>query len=181
VKSQREEDFMKLLETVGSRTRTAHSSRSVIDGAALLMRFVLGFVFVGHGAQKLFGWFGGGGIDGTTQFFTFIGVPAPHFMAVMAGLAEFFGGLLIIAGLLTVVASLALIVDMVGAIATFNHSHGFFVESPNGGWELNFVLIGLLGALTLVGAGTWSVDQTLGLARTKTTVAVTRSSHLSNI
>jgi putative oxidoreductase len=172
---------MKLLETVGSRTRGVHASRSVVDSAALLMRFVLGFVFVGHGAQKLFGWFGGGGIDGTTQFFTFIGVPAPHLMAVMAGLAEFLGGLLIIVGLVTVAASLALIVDMVGAIATFNHAHGFFVESPDGGWELNFVLIGLLGALALVGAGTWSIDQALGLARTKTTAAVTTSSRVSDI
>jgi putative oxidoreductase len=136
-----------------------------VDSAALLMRAVLGFVFVGHGAQKLFGWFGGGGISGTTDFFTFIDVPAPHLMAVVVGLTEFFGGLLLIAGLLTVPASLALVLDMVGAIATFNHAHGFFVESPEGGWELNFVLIGLLGALALVGAGSWSVDQAIGLGR----------------
>ena len=58
--------------------------------------------------------------------------------------------------------SVALILDMVGAIASFNAAHGFFVESPNGGWELDFVLIGLLGALALVGAGAWSADHTIG-------------------
>jgi putative oxidoreductase len=156
---------MSVLETTGSRLREVHSSWRVVDAAALLMRAVLGFVFVGHGAQKLFGWFGGGGIGGTTDFFTFIDVPAPHLMAVVVGLTEFFGGLLLIAGLLTVPASLALVLDMVGAIVTFNHAHGFFVESPEGGWELNFVLIGLLGALALVGAGSWSVDQGIGLGR----------------
>jgi uncharacterized membrane protein YphA (DoxX/SURF4 family) len=60
---------------------------------------------------------------------------------------------------------------MVGAIATFNHAHGFFVESPDGGWELNFVLIGLLAALALVGAGAWSIDHSIGLARARGTDA----------
>ena len=155
---------MTLLENVGSRLSGVHSKWSVVGGAALLMRGVLGYVFVAHGAQKLFGWFGGRGIEGTAGFFDFLGIPAPRFFAVLVGLTEFFGGLLLIVGLLTVATSLALLVDMVLAIATFNHAHGFFVESPNGGWELNFVLIGLLGALTLVGAGAWSIDQRLGLA-----------------
>jgi putative oxidoreductase len=66
------------LESVGTVVRRVHSSPSVVDVAALLMRAVLGFVFVGHGAQKLFGWFGGGGVSGTTDFFTFIDVPARH-------------------------------------------------------------------------------------------------------
>jgi len=161
---------MSLIDTVGSRLRGVHSSWSVIDAAALLIRGVLGFVFVAHGAQKLFGWFGGGGIDGTTAFFTFLEIPAPHFFAVVVALLEFFGGLLLLAGLLTVVVSLALLVNMVGAIVTFNHANGFFVESPKGGWELNFVLIGMLGALSLIGAGAWSADHAAGLAR-KTSAA----------
>jgi putative oxidoreductase len=160
---------MSLIDTVGSRIRGVHSSWSVVDGAALLMRGVLGFVFVAHGAQKLFGWFGGGGIDGTTAFFTFLEIPAPHFFAVVVALTEFLGGLMILAGLLAVAVSLALLVDMVLAIVTFNHANGFFVESPKGGWELNFVLIGMLGTLTLIGAGAWSVDRAAGLARTTTT------------
>ena len=160
---------MSLIDTVGSRLRGIHSNWRVVDAAALLMRAVLGFVFVAHGAQKLFGWFGGGGIDGTTAFFTFFGIPAPGFFAVVVGLTEFIGGLMLLAGLLTVVVSLALLVNMVGAIVTFNHANGFFVESPNGGWELNFVLIGMLGALALVGAGASSIDNAAGLARTKPT------------
>lgn len=162
---------MSLIETVGSRLRGVHSNWSVVDAAALLMRGVLGFVFVGHGGQKLFGWFGGGGIDGTTAFFTFLDVPAPRFFAIVAGLTEFFGGLMILAGLLTVVTSLALLLDMVLAIVLFNHANGFFVESPKGGWELNFVLIGMLGALSLIGAGSWSIDNAAGLARTRRSTA----------
>jgi putative oxidoreductase len=164
---------MSLIDTVGSRLRGVHSRWSVVDAATLLLRGVLGFVFVAHGAQKLFGWFGGGGIDGTTAFFTFLDIPAPHFFAVVAALTEFLGGLMILTGLLTVAVSLALLVDMVLAIATFNHANGFFVESPKGGWELNFVLIGMLGALSLVGAGTWSMDHTFGLARARTALAAT--------
>ena len=160
------------LQSVGTAVRRVHSSPSVVDPAALLMRAVLGFVFVGHGAQKLFGWSGGGAMSGTTDFFTFVGVPAPNLMAVVVGLIEFFGGLLILVGFLTVPVSLALVVDMVGAIATFNHAHGFFVESPDGGWELNFVLIGLLGALALLGARKWSVDQAIGLGRATEAAAV---------
>ena len=158
---------MRLFETVGRRLRGVHSSWRVIDGAALLLRGVLGFVFVAHGAQKLFGWFGGEGIDGTAAFFESLGIPAPHFFAVLVGLTEFCGGLLIVAGLLTVAVSVALIVDMVVAIATFNGANGFF--SSNGGWELNFVLIGLLGALTLIGAGRWGIDRAIGLARADAT------------
>ena len=156
-----------MFETVGLRLRGVHSSWRAVDGAALVLRGVLGFVFVAHGAQKLFGWFGGGGIDGTAAFFASIGIPAPHFFAVFVGLTEFCGGLLIVAGLLTALVSVALIVDMIVAVATFNGPNGFF--SSNGGWELNFALIGLLGGLALIGAGAWSIDRALGLARDEAT------------
>jgi len=154
---------MSIIST-GRRLGAVHTTRTAVDSAAMLLRGVLGFVFIAHGAQKLFGWFGGGGIDGTTAFFTSLDIPAPRFFAVVAGLTEFFGGLLLIFGLLTAVTGLALLVDMVLAIVTFNADNGFFVESPGGGWELNFVLIGMLGALVLIGAGGWSIDRVLGLA-----------------
>jgi putative oxidoreductase len=160
---------MRLFELVASRLRGMHSSPRAADVAAVLIRGVLGYTFVGHGAQKLFGAFGGGGIDGTTQFFTFIGLSNPHLMAIVVGLVEFFGGLLLIAGLLTVPVALVLVADMFGAIATLTGGHGFFVESPNGGWEINFVLIGLAGALTLIGAGAWSLDRVVGLFPAKRT------------
>jgi putative oxidoreductase len=146
---------MRLFETVVSRLRGLHSSWGTVDAAAVLLRGVLGVVFVAHGAQKLFGWFGGAGIDGTAAFFKSIDIPAPHFFAVFVGLTEFGGGLLLVAGLLTVAAGLALTVDMVVAIATYNGANGFF--TLDGGWELN------------LGAGAWSVDRALGLARAEAT------------
>jgi putative oxidoreductase len=162
---------MTLFETVGSRVRGLHSSWRAVDSGALLLRGVLGFMFFAHGAQKLFGWFGGGGIEGTAVFFKSLGIPASHFFAVFVGLTEFGGGLLIAAGLLTVVAAVALIGDMVVAIATATHANGFFVVASKGGWELNLAVIGLLAALAVIGAGAWSLDYALGLARTRTAAA----------
>jgi putative oxidoreductase len=167
---------MMLFEALARRLRGAHSSWRAVDGAALLLRGVLGFLFVGHGAQKLFGWFGGAGIEGTTAFFKSIGIPAPHFFAVFVGLTELGGGLLIAAGLLTVAAAVALIGDMLVAIVSFTGAHGFFVAPPDGGWELNFVVIGLLGGLAIIGAGAWSVDRVLGLARDEAPPAPARFS-----
>jgi putative oxidoreductase len=160
---------MRLFETVIRRLRGVHSSWGAVDGAAVLLRGVLGFVFLAHGGQKLFGWFGGAGIDGTAAFFKSLGIPASHVFAAFVGLTEFGGGLLLVAGLLTVAVSLALIGDMIVAIATFNGANGFF--STNGGWELNLSLIGLLGGLTLIGAGALSFDRVIGLARREATVA----------
>jgi putative oxidoreductase len=157
-----------MLDLIARRLRGLHSSWRSIDGAALTLRVVLGSTFIGHGAQKLLGWFGGGGVDGTTMFFKSIGIPAPHFFAVFVGLTEFVGGLLVLTGLLTVAAAAALIGDMLVAIISVTGGHGFFVETSNGGWEINFLIIGLLGALTLIGAGAWSVDHLLGLARADT-------------
>jgi putative oxidoreductase len=154
-----------MLDLIRTRLRAFHSSSRAADGAGLLLRGVLAYTFIGHGAQKLFGWFGGGGIDGTAQFFDSIGIPLPHFFAVFVGLTELGGGLLIAAGLLTVAAAAALIGDMLVAILTYTGAHGFFVETPNGGWEINFVVIGALGALALLGAGAWSADHALGLTR----------------
>jgi putative oxidoreductase len=154
--------------------RALHSSWRAVDVAAVVLRRVLAFVFVGHGGQKLFGWFGGGGIDGTTAFFSSLDIPAPHFFAVFVGLTELGGGLLLAAGLLTVVAAVALIGDMLVAIVTLTGGHGFFVETPNGGWEINLVILGLLSALAAIGAGAWSVDHALGLGRVRTPAAEAR-------
>jgi putative oxidoreductase len=64
-----------------------------IDAATLIMRATLGVGFVAHGGQKLFGWFGGTGITGTTAFFAHVGLPAPHAFAYVSGILEFFGGI----------------------------------------------------------------------------------------
>ncbi|WP_240466701.1 DoxX family protein [Streptomyces sp. S5] len=78
-----------------------------LDAGLLLLRIAVGAIMAAHGAQKLFGWFGGGGIDGTAQFFTSVGYPAGEAMATVAALTETFGGLALILGLLTPLAAAA--------------------------------------------------------------------------
>jgi putative oxidoreductase len=152
--------------SLGRPLRAAQSSWSSVDLAALVLRGVLGFVFIAHGGQKLFAWFGGGGIHGTTVFFTAVGIPAPDVFAYVVAIAEFFGGVLLVLGFLTVLAALALVVDMAVAIATVSHAFSFFSQTKVGyGWELNLALIGLAAAVAILGPGAWSVDAALGLTR----------------
>ena len=155
-----------MLGSLGRPLRAVQSSWSSVDLAALVLRGVLGFVFAAHGGQKLFGWFGGGGVRGTTAFFRTIGIPAPDAFAYVVGITEFFGGVLLILGLLTFVASLGLAIDMAVAITTVSHNFSFFSQPKVGyGWELNLALIGLAVTLLIMGPGAWSVDAALGLTR----------------
>ena len=155
-----------MFESLGRPLRAAQSSWSSVDLAALVLRGVLGFVFIAHGGQKLFAWFGGGGIHGTTVFFTAVGIPAPDFFAYVVAIAEFFGGVLLVLGFPTVLAALAPVVDMAVAIATVSHAFSFFSQTKVGyGWELNLALIGLAAAVAILGPGAWSVDAALGLTR----------------
>ena len=131
------------------------------DIALLVLRLVLGGVFVAHGAQKLFGSFGGPGIEGTAGFHEQIGIRPARPMAILAGLAEFAGGILVIAGFFTPLAALALIVVMVVAILKVHLANGFFAAS--GGYEFNLVLIAVAVALLLVGSGAYGVDAALGV------------------
>ena len=155
-----------MFEGLGRPVRAVQSSWSSVDLAALVLRGVLGFVFIAHGGQKLFGWFGGGGIHGTTAFFRIVGIPAPDTFAYVVAITEFFGGVLLVVGFLTFVAALGLVIDMAVAIATVSHAFSFFSVTKVGyGWELNLALIGLAGALLIMGPGDWSVDAALGLTR----------------
>ena|SRR5699024_977075 len=122
----------------------------------LIIRLVVGLTFVGHGAQKLFGWFGGGGIKGTGKFFDSIGIKPGAAMAVLAGLSEFVGGLLFAAGLLTPLAALLLIGTMLIAIIKVHAANSFW--SSNGGMEYNLVIIAVGISVALIGAGAYSVD-----------------------
>ncbi len=131
------------------------------DIALLVLRLVLGGVFAAHGAQKLFGSFGGPGIEGTAGFHEQLGIKPAKPMAILAGLAEFVGGILVIAGFLTPLAALALIVVMIVAILKVHLENGFFAAS--GGYEFNLVLIAVAVALLLAGSGAYGIDAALGI------------------
>jgi putative oxidoreductase len=158
---------MNVFEALRARLVAAHSSSRTADLVLLVLRVGLGVTFIAHGGQKLFDWINVDphGIDGTTKFFDFVGIPAPGFFAWVVGLTEFVGGLLLIAGLLTSIVAIALTIDMIVAIATYNASNGFFTETPNGGWELNFIIALVMGTLALLGPGRFSVDARIGLTR----------------
>jgi putative oxidoreductase len=127
----------------------------------LLLRVVVGALFVGHGVQKLFGWFGGDGMAAFTQSLAKLGIqPAPFWAYFEAG-TELVGGLLLILGLLTPLAAAALIGDML--VATFKVHAGKGLWAQQGGFEYNLVLIALLVAVGLIGPGMNSLDRHVGL------------------
>jgi len=132
-----------------------------MDEALLILRVVAGLLFAGHGAQKLFGWFGGGGIEGTGGFFENIGLRPGRLHATAAGFNEFAGGLLLALGLLTPVAAALIIATMTAAVITVHAKNGPWVT--DNGYELN-VLYGLIAfAVAGIGAGELSLDNALGL------------------
>jgi putative oxidoreductase len=129
--------------------------------ALLGLRIILGLVFAAHGAQKLFGAFGGGGIDGTGGSFEQLGLRPARLNAWAAGTAEFFGGVLIALGLLTQFAAAALIGVMTTAVLTVHLRSGFF--NTKGGFEYNLVLVATAFALAGIGPGDWSLDNALNI------------------
>jgi putative oxidoreductase len=131
-----------------------------MDLALFALRLVVGLLFVGHGAQKLFGVFGGGGLESTTGMFDNIGLRPGWLHARAAGTAEFLGGLLIALGLFTPFAAAALIGVMVAVIITVHGPNG--VWNTNKGYEFNLVLIAAGFALAGIGAGAWSLDNAFG-------------------
>jgi putative oxidoreductase len=128
----------------------------------LVLRAIVGLLLVGHGAQKLFGVWGGSGLEGTGGFFQQLRLHPGRPMAFMAGASELGGGLLIALGLLTPVGALLITATMVTAIATVHFAKGIW--STAGGYEYNLVLIAVVFALSAIGAGNWSLDHALGLS-----------------
>jgi putative oxidoreductase len=130
------------------------------DSAGVLaLRIFVGIIFAAHGAQKLFGWFGGGGLDGTGQFFGSVGLNPGYLMALLAGLAEFFGGLALVVGLLVRPAAAALAFAMLVAIFSVHWTKGFF--ATGGGYEYALALFAASLSLLLSGAGRFSVDRVI--------------------
>ena len=120
--------------------------------ASLPLRIVLGIIFIVHGYMKLFG-----GIEGTTGFFTNIGIPLAGFFAWVVAIVEFFGGIALILGIFVKIASSLLAVDMIVAILVVHLSKGFLVN--NGGYEFPLALLAGLIALILLGAGEPSLQK----------------------
>jgi putative oxidoreductase len=126
----------------------------------LILRFIVGGYFFGHGTQKLFGWFGGYGPEGTGQFFESIGLRPGKRHAIAAGAAEAGGGALLVAGAATPLAATVLTSTMLTAINRVHLKNGPWVA--NQGYEYNLVLIAAVIALAETGPGSPSVDSAIG-------------------
>jgi putative oxidoreductase len=132
----------------------------------LLLRVLVGGFFVGHGTQKLFGWFGGYGLDGTAQGFEQLGLKPGKAHATLAGVAEAGGGAALVAGAETPLAAAAITATMLTAIKTVHGKNGPW--ATNGGYEYNAVLIGVVLALAELGPGPLSIDALRGRERSGT-------------
>lgn len=126
---------------------------------ALVIRLAAGVIFTAHGAQKLFGWFGGYGLDGTAGWMASIGLEPGYLLALMAGSAEFFGGLFLLVGLLVRPTAFVLAITMLVAIVSVHLEHGLFMS--NNGYEFALALLAISVGLVFRGAGSLSLDRYL--------------------
>ena len=124
-----------------------------------VLRVFIGIIFAAHGSQKLFGWFGGGGLAGTAQWMESIGLAPGTFMALLSGGTEFFGGLALIIGLLARPAALGLSFTLLVAIFSVHIHNGLFMA--NNGYEFALALLGGTLAVLLEGAGKLSADRAI--------------------
>lgn len=128
----------------------------------LVMRIILGAAFFAHGAQKVLGWYGGGGLQATVAQFA-QGPGIPYVLGYVAAYTEFIGGIFLILGFATRIASIGIFIEMIVAIWLVHFPKGYFLNSPFGGmgFEYNLALVGLAFAITLTGPGLISLDYQL--------------------
>ncbi len=136
-------------------------NRTDVDIALLAVRLVVGVIFMAHGAQKLFGAFGGKGLEATVEM---MGMGPISYLVIIG---EFFGGLGLVVGFLTRFSAASLIVIMIGAIALAHGKNGFFLQ--NQGYEYNLALIGLLIPTLIAGPGRFSIGRFLPLPKSRRT------------
>ncbi|SFJ76605.1 DoxX family protein [Thermoflavimicrobium dichotomicum] len=122
----------------------------------LIIRLVVGLTFMGHGCQKLFGWFGGHGLKGTGGWMESIGIRPGTVMALLAGLSELIGGFLFAAGVFIPIASILIVGTMLVAIFKVHGQNGYWIT--NNGFEYNFVLIAVAIGIGLVGGGDYTIE-----------------------
>jgi putative oxidoreductase len=140
-----------------SKTLISRLTNTTASWAPLALRVPTGAIFVAHGAQKLFGAFGGYGLAGTGQFMDSIGLHPGYAMAFLAGGAEFFGGLALLLGFMVRPASALLAVTMLVAIFSVHIDKGLFMS--NNGYEYALTLLAVSVSLVISGAGRLSIDQ----------------------
>ena len=140
-----------------SLPNSSSSEHKNLDISLLAIRLIVGVIFAAHGAQKLFGAFGGPGLEAVVKMMGPLGYPVT--------IGEFFGGLGLIFGFLTRFSAASNLVIMLGAIAMVHGKNGFF--QSEGGFEYNLALIGLLLPLVLLGPGRWSIGSSLPLPKGK--------------
>jgi putative oxidoreductase len=131
-----------------------------MEAGLLLIRVVLGGIMAAHGAQKLFGWFGGHGLAGTGSWLESMGLRPARAFAAVNGLAEFGGGALLVLGLLTPLGAAAVAGVMFVAIVTVHWKNGFFNSS--GGYEFNLLIVAAALGLAITGPGEISIDHLVG-------------------
>lgn len=127
----------------------------MMDTGLLIIRLVVGILFIGHGAQKLFGWFGGYGLKGTGGWLESIGLKPGVLMAFLAGAGELVGGLLFAAGVFTWVGAALITITMLVAIFTVHWKNGLW--STQNGFELNLVFIAIAIGVALIGPGAYTL------------------------
>lgn len=135
------------------------SLTSTSTNSTLPLRLIAGIIFSAHGAQKLFAWFGGYGLEGTGQWMDSIGLSPGYFMALGAGSAEFFGGLLLLLGLFTRASGAVLAFTMIIAIFSVHFVNGLFMS--NNGYEFALALLGMSLALAIQGGGKYALDNVI--------------------
>jgi putative oxidoreductase len=128
----------------------------MLDIGLFIIRLIIGVLFIGHGAQKLFGWFGGYGLKGTAGWLESMNMKPGVLMALMAGLSELVGGILFVLGLLTPLAGLLIAATMVMAIVKVHGANGLW--STANGYEYNLTIIAVAIGIALAGPGQIALD-----------------------
>ncbi|MDP2600779.1 MAG: DoxX family protein [Deltaproteobacteria bacterium] len=121
----------------------------------IVLRIALGAIFIAHGGQKLFGLWGGPSLSGFTQSMENLGLPFPGVMALVAGCAEFFGGLMVLLGFYARWGALFILGVMAVAVYTIHWKNGFFLQ--NQGYEYNLAIVAMCISILFASSGRWSI------------------------